>query len=209
VKGGAVRVEQGRWWTNDAELHESPFRQAGSAAAALHHDLADVRSLRRAVVGHAVLFPDVRFEQDGPGIDRTIIYDDRDLGTPIRAFLDRVSDRWLEFHGRTGERFRPLSRSDRTALLNVVAPSFTLMPTLRARVSSVEAELVELTKEQALRGAGLHPRWRRDRQDDARCRGGRAAGPRRTTGTDLRPLAQPRQLHHPLCGRALDRRALL
>ena len=136
VKGGVVRVEQGRWWTNDAELHESPFRQAGSAAAALHRDLAEVRSLRRAVVGHAVLFPDVRFEQDGPGIDRAIVYDDRDLSTPIQAYLERVANRWLEFHGRTGDRFRPLSHSDRAALLSVVAPSFTLSRHC-ARVSAV------------------------------------------------------------------------
>lgn len=154
VKGGVITVDQGRWFTNDSKIDENPFKQAGGEAAALYSELSRLGSVRRTVVGHGVLFPDTLFDKTGPDIDETIVYDERDLETPIRAYLQRVADKWLGFHGRAGDGFRPLSRSERTELVNAVAPSFTLTPSLRARMTTVEAELVELTKEQArvLRG---------------------------------------------------------
>jgi hypothetical protein len=170
VKGGNVTVEHGRWFTNDSALDENPFRQAGGESAALYAQLGGVSSLKRAIVGHGVLFPETRFDRDGPDIDRTIVYDERDLTTPIRVYLERVADKWLTFHGRTGDRFRPLSRSERTALLNTVAPSFTLTPSLRARITTTEAELVELTREQARIFRGIQS------EDRALVRGGAGTG---------------------------------
>src|SRR3954468_22967166 len=61
VKGGRITVEEGHWFTNGAPLKESPFRQAGSGSAALYGDLdATVPAVRRAIVGHGVVLPDVR-----------------------------------------------------------------------------------------------------------------------------------------------------
>lgn len=154
VKGGRIKVAEGSWTTNERPLRESPFSQAGGGAAALHHDLDWAQALRRAVVGYGVLFPDVTFTAMGPGIEAEIVYDDRDLDKPISAYLKRIADRWLRFHGRTGDRFRPLSRSERTVLLSFIAPSFELIPGLRARIAAAEAELISLTRDQAriLRG---------------------------------------------------------
>ena len=71
---------------------------------------------------------------------------------------------------RSGERFRPLSRAERSAVLRLVVPSFDLVPTLRARIAEVEADLIELTKSQA--------RVLRGMRDEARAlvRGGAGTG---------------------------------
>jgi hypothetical protein len=171
VKGGRITTENGRWSTNDARLKESPFSQAGGGAAALHRELEPrIPALRRAVVGYGVMFPDVRFEAAGPGIDRHVLYDDRDLLEPIQRWLERVADHWLDFHGRTGDRFRPLSRAERTEITRLLAPSFDFVPTLAARVAAAESDLVELTRRQAKVLRGLR------HQDRAFIRGGAGTG---------------------------------
>ena len=171
VKGGRITATDGRWETNGTPLKESPFSQAGGAAAALHRDLdGPFPALRRAVVGHGVVFPDVTFDERGPGIDCTLVYDDGDLTVPISKYLERIAEHWKEFHGRSGERFRPLSRRERTAIAAFLAPSFDLLPTLRARLARSEAQLIELTKTQARVLRGL-----RD-QDRAYIRGGAGTG---------------------------------
>lgn len=171
VKGGQVTVADGRWATNGSALKESPFAQAGSAAAALFREIEPhCPALRRAVVAHGVMLPDVTFEEVGAGIDQAIVYDDRDLETPIERYLTRLADHWLEFHGRVDERFRPLSRGDRTTALRYVAPSFDLVPTLRAHVAQTEAELIELTRAQAKILRGLRC------EDRALIRGGAGTG---------------------------------
>jgi hypothetical protein len=63
-----------------------------------------------------------------------------------------------------------VSRAERTSLLRYVAPSFDLLPTLRARIDTAEAELVELTGAQARTLRGLRS------QDRAIVRGGAGTG---------------------------------
>lgn len=171
VKGGRITVVDGEWATNGNPLRESPFSQAGGAAAALHRDLeAPFPALKRAVVGHGVVVPDVRFDERGSGIDAGLVYDDRDRAELIARYLDKVAEHWKAFHGRVGERFRPLSRSERAAIAAYLAPTFDLLPTLRARLSTSEAQLVELTKTQARILRGLRE------QDRALIRGGAGTG---------------------------------
>jgi hypothetical protein len=171
VKGGSVRVEHGRWTTNGQALKESPFSQAGGGSAALNNELRTrFPSLAKAVVAHGVVFPDVTFEAQGAGIDNALVYDDRDLQTPMREYLERLGRHWHEYHGRVGDRARPLSRGERNAVLSYLAPSFDLVPTLRARLAHTESELIELTRTQGRILRGL-----RD-QDRALIRGGAGTG---------------------------------
>jgi hypothetical protein len=161
VKGGLVTITDGRWATNDATLRESPFEQAGGGAAALRGDLRDLfPPVRRALVEYAVAFPDVRFQGDGPGIETEIIYDETEIAEPFRRYVDRVTDYWRRRRGLDDERYRPLSRGERSAIVSWLAPTITSVPSLRARVADTEAELVELTKLQAraLRGMRTKPR---------------------------------------------------
>lgn len=171
VKGGSVRVEHGRWTTNGQALRESPFSQAGGGSAALNNELRTrFPSLSKAVVAHGVVLPDVTFEAQGAGIDNDLVYDDRDLKAPIGDYLERLGRHWHEYHGRTGDRARPLSRGERTAVLSYLAPSFDLVPTLRARLAHTESELVELTRTQARILRGLRDQAR------ALIRGGAGTG---------------------------------
>lgn len=161
VKGGRVTVERGAWSTNDHVLKESPFKQAGGAAAALHSELRSrFPALQRAIVGWGVALPDVTFDAEGPDILNDVVYDDRDLRTRFERYVDRVADHWKAFHGRTGDRFRPLSRSERAAIVAFLAPSFDLVPTLRARVAHAERELARLTAAQSRVMRGLRAKDR-------------------------------------------------
>ncbi len=161
VKGGHITVREGKWATNGSPLKESPFRQAGTGAAALHNELRDLfPALSRAVVDYGVVLPATSFSAAGVGIERRIVYDDGDLDGRFESYLQRVAKHWLEYHGRDGERFRPLSRSERAAITAYLAPSFDLVPTLRARVSRTEAELVQLTRNQSRVLRGLRTKER-------------------------------------------------
>ncbi len=161
VKGGRITIEDGSWQTNGVHLRESPFQQAGGSAAALRRDLRDLfPPLRRAFVEYAVAFPDVRFHGSGPGIEAEILYDEQDVTTPFGRYLDRVGDHWRRRRGLDGERFRPLSRAERSAVAAWLAPTMSAIPSMRARVADSEAELVELTKLQARALRGMRSKTR-------------------------------------------------
>jgi hypothetical protein len=161
VKGGRVTVEGGRWWTNDKPLRESPFAQAGGASAALYGDLKDrFPAIRRAIVGWGVVLPDVTFDREGPDIIPAVVYDDRDLSAPISDYVKRVGAHWRSFHRGRDDAFRPLSRADRSAIVRYLAPTFDLVPTLRAQMARAEQELARLTAQQlrVMRGLRTKPR---------------------------------------------------
>lgn len=150
VKGGHVARRGRRWYTNDAPLKESPFEQAAGAAAALANDLhAAVPATRRATIGHAVAFPDVRFRVDGPDIDTEIIFDDREIGSSLSDWVISVFHYWrirLESGGRAE---RPgLSREAMTNVLDRLAGDFDLQPSIGAKLGIVEDELVRFTDDQ-------------------------------------------------------------
>lgn len=184
VKGGRVTVHDGRWTTNENPLGESPFAQAGGAAAALYRDLAPrFPSVRKAVVGWGVLLPDVTFDHEGPGIVRAVLYDDRDLGTGIERYVDRVATHWRSFHGLDGDRFRPLGRSERSAIAKYLAPTFDLIPTLRAAVARAESELARVTAQQGRVMRGLRTK------DRVLVRGGAGTGKTMLAVDEARTLA--------------------
>jgi hypothetical protein len=161
VKGGRVRVEGGRWSTGDSPLTESPFAQAGGASAALYADLRDrFPALRKAIVGWGVVFPDVTFDREGPDIVAAVVYDDRDLTSPIAEYLRRVAAHWRAFHRLDAESFRPLSRGERSAIVHYLAPTFDLVPTLRSQMAHAERELARLTQQQARVMRGLRAKER-------------------------------------------------
>jgi hypothetical protein len=171
VKGGRVTVHDGRWTTNENPLRESPFAQAGGAAAALYRDLAGrFPNVRKAVVGWGVMLPDVTFDQEGPGIVRDVLYDDRDLAARMERYVDRVLAHWRSFHGLDNVRFRPLGRSERSAIVKYLAPTFDLVPTLRVAVARAEYEFARLTAEQGRVMRGLR------NKDRVLVRGGAGTG---------------------------------
>lgn len=184
VKGGRVTVEGGRWTTNGNPLKEGPFAQSGGAAAALHGDLRDrFPALRRAIVGWGVVLPDVTFDREGPDILAQVVYDDRDLTSQMADYIYRVGAHWRAFHGLAGETFRPLSRSERAAVVRYLSPTFDLVPTLRSQVARSEAEFARLTEQQARIMRGLRTK------DRVIIRGGAGTGKTMLALEELRYLA--------------------
>lgn len=161
VKGGRITVQDGRWATNGKPLRESPYSQAGGGAAALRKELRKkFPPVGRALVEYATAFPDSRLDTVGPGMDAEITYDERTVGVSMKTWVEHVADHWRQRRDLDSGRFRPLSRGERSAIASWLAPSFTAIPSLRARVADSEAEFVRLTKLQArvLRGMQSMPR---------------------------------------------------
>jgi Nuclease-related domain/UvrD-like helicase C-terminal domain/Schlafen group 3, DNA/RNA helicase domain len=184
VKGGRVRVEGGRWSTGEHALKESPFAQGGGASAALYGDLRDrFPALRKAIVGWGVVLPDVTFDREGPDIIPAVVYDDRDLASPIADYVRRVAAHWRTFHRLDAEGFRPLSRGERSAIVRYLTPSFDLVPTLRSQMAQAEYELARLTSQQLRIMRGLRAK------DRVIVRGGAGTGKTMLALEDLRYIA--------------------
>ncbi len=162
VKGGNVRREGRRWYTNNKELSESPFDQAGGASAALFHELkTHVPAIRNAIVGYAVAFPDVVFAQDGADLVPELVYDSGDREHPLSRWLARVVSYWnAKLAHMTGGQRRGLSVGTSRQVVDYLAGDFDLRASLRARLVETEREFVRLTGEQAavMEALGSNPR---------------------------------------------------
>jgi Nuclease-related domain/AAA domain len=150
VKGGRISREGGVWMQNEHEMRQSPFAQVGGASAALHRYLSGrFPEIDQAMTGYGVVMPDVAFDVKGPDVEGGVVYDDDDLARPFEEYLERLAKHWAEkLAAKRRGGFRPLSPAQRRRILNAIAPDFALVPSLRAQVAAVEADLVRLTKEQ-------------------------------------------------------------
>lgn len=150
VKGGVIAHRSGDWFQNERRMKQSPFAQAGGGASALYAYLADrVPVVRKSFVGHGVLFPESPFEYELPSSDKELIFDDRDLATPISAYVERLCIYWQNaIRSRRGQPPEGLDRASRSLIVHEMAPDFELVPSLRSRVNDVDDELVRLTEQQ-------------------------------------------------------------
>lgn len=146
VKGGRISVRGGNWYTNDKRLSHSPFEQAGGAAGSLKGYLRETLGEDAPVVGWGVMFPYCRFDVVAPYNEPELLYDEADVGTPMHVFVDRLADYWLRRSGG-GDR-QGLDAARVRALTEVLAPEFSLQPTLSARVKGLADDFVRLTEEQ-------------------------------------------------------------
>mgnify|MGYP001322864183 CR=1 FL=1 len=150
VKGGHVSRKGRVWYTYDDPLKQSPFDQAAGAAAALAKDIhAHVPGAGRVVVGHAVVFPDVRFEADGPDLDLDLVLDAGSVDTCLPERLSDVVKLWQHRIAslRAGTD-ATVSTEVTQAIVDRLAGDFSLRPSLRARLAAVDDELARLTDEQ-------------------------------------------------------------
>jgi hypothetical protein len=147
VKGGHIERRERLWFTNGKELKESPFVQAGGAAGALANDLhAALPETRRAIIGHAVAFPDVTFTPEGPDINSEIIYDERDVVQPISKWIEKVFEYWKQRLGADGKAPKHgLSKDALSATVKRVAVDFELKPSLRSTLKGINDDLIRLT----------------------------------------------------------------
>lgn len=147
VKGGHIERRERLWFTNGKQLKESPFEQAAGAAAALANDLhAALPETRRAIIGHAVAFPDVTFAPEGPDINSEVIYDERDLAQPISRWAEEVLEYWKQ--RLSGEGKSPkhgLSKDAMSATVERIAMDFELQASLRSTLKGVNDDLIRST----------------------------------------------------------------
>ncbi len=161
VKGGRIRRDgDGRWTFIDGSGHEShkhegPFDQAGGCAGALQAYLTGERRSGRLEVrqpfevGWGVMMPDIEFNIRGPDVELELLYDQRDVGRPVEAFLARVADYWkTRWSVRSGSSPSGLSPVECSAVVRALRPAFDIRPSLRQRVGQVVDELVRCTEDQ-------------------------------------------------------------
>lgn len=150
VKGGAVQRIERRWTTNGKPLDQSPIDQAAGAAAALYGDLAErLPAVRAACVGHGVCFPDVRFDVGGADVELDVVYDADDGSDGFDRYVTRLVNHWRDrLSAIKGRGPRPLAPIDVDAVVELLAPDFDLVRSLRAETNEVLRDLVRLTDEQ-------------------------------------------------------------
>lgn len=100
VKGGAIKVEDGHWWTQPMgssqwkQLQRSPFEQAADQRYTLQRYLSGRMRIDPKSFSHAVAFPGCNVTGDlGPDAPRQLAIDVADLKNPTAA-LHRVRDQW-------------------------------------------------------------------------------------------------------------------
>lgn len=150
VKGGRVERKEGTWVFTDRNGHETkkkegPFDQVGSASAALRSSLAGrFAFVREALVGYAVMTPDIRFAIKGVDVIPEVVYDRDDTARALESFVTRIESYWQD---RLGAR-RRLTKAECNAIVEFLRGDFDIHPTLGTLVAAVEEELVVLTEEQ-------------------------------------------------------------
>ena len=142
VKGGGIRIEGGRWMSDNAEGRhpiKNPFEQAVGSKHSLVEYLRDA-GLPYMDAGHAVAFPDItKTGGFGPSAPPDLIIDRSDL-RDIKGAIDRVVA-----HSKLDRRLSDDQVMTITALL---APTTIVRVLLRDELAEVNARMVSLTEQQ-------------------------------------------------------------
>ena len=146
VKGGAVAVVNGRWFSTDASTGErhaikDPFRQATDSKYALLNYLDQLDPpIRDMPAMHAVIFRSASVESlIGMAAPREIIWDAADLTRP-RESMERLLRHW---NVRVSITPRQLTQIER-----LLAPTVQIRPRLRTAIAEAGEQLIILTQEQ-------------------------------------------------------------
>ena len=143
VKGGGIRVENGRWISTDrsGEAHaiKNPFEQATTSKAVLHKWLKDRMGFDIPTC-HAVSFPDMwDLEEIGPAGPRELMFTGKDLDS-IQDAIKRPLSR-----ARRGVRLLPSQVKD---IVQALAPTVTVRRRLSDEAREAQSALITLTDEQ-------------------------------------------------------------
>ncbi|WP_395644601.1 ATP-binding domain-containing protein [Terricaulis sp.] len=150
VKGGRVWCERGEWRQENRKTGVVspiyPEQQASNTVHRIREEVsARVGSAASLLFCHAVWFPEgvadrTKLPMNCPS---EIIFDEEDLATPERA-IGRAFAYWRSaFPARGG-----VAPDDARQVMEVLAPSLSLAPSLRRSIDEREARLVQLTHEQ-------------------------------------------------------------
>lgn len=161
VKGGSVSCENGLWTFTSPDgrqsysKQEGPFEQAKDALFALENSLKTEPRHQDLLCGYGVIMPFETFTQTGPEIEPGVLLDRRNFRRDLGFFIGELSTFWrnlyAERHGRT-VRFPDVD--DIAAVRQLLRPDVTSCFSLGSYLTSLDAELLDLTTEQirTLRG---------------------------------------------------------
>lgn len=150
VKGGAVHRTGGTWFVRTGDgrvesLGRGPVHQVGGSEAATRRFLhGRMSSLTRSTFGFAVAFPDCRFEIDDLSVDRSIVFDARDIRRPAFQVVEGFLRWWRE---RLGHR-DALSRAQIVDIVRALVGDVPMAPDLRRVAQDVHERMRLLTVEQ-------------------------------------------------------------
>lgn len=147
IKAGAVEVRNGEWfYASGRGMKQSPFSQARRNRYALTEKLNQrlgKTAVETLTITHGAWFPDVYWSGPLPGIEapsRAFLLDRKDLAAPEKALP------------RLFETVKPASvawnRSQRKALVELLAPDCHLLVPLSARLDDALADLQKATDQQ-------------------------------------------------------------
>jgi hypothetical protein len=147
VKGGRLARHGGLWTFTDRYGHtnskrEGPFEQARSAMFALRHRLTERLPALDVAFGYLVLTPDQELTADLEW-DSQVHAGPRAMSVPgLTRTLATARRYWLEKHRTTP------SRSAYGDLMRVLRPDFDRVPSLTARVRSLEEDYIRFADRQ-------------------------------------------------------------
>lgn len=147
VKGGRIRLEAGQWQQLCAGAGWKPIDPEEQARHSMHtlrrRITARLPSGDRCPCAHAVWFPHVEAPRVGlpPNLAPAMLLDERSLRAPAAA-VQATFEHWGFGEAR-------LSEAGRRRVLDVLAPTLDLAPTLQAECDARERRFVQLTEEQA------------------------------------------------------------
>lgn len=160
VKGGGLECRHGTWFergSEDTPEHQvkDPFQQAADHKFSLIRKLEehDRKWARGLEVVHALGFPRIAVPELvlAPDAPAELIIDRADVRDDLPGAIDRVVAYW---RGQRGKK-KPPGPDGVERIREILAPDFTLRPTLGDQVRDDDAALVRLTNEQAAALRGL------------------------------------------------------
>jgi hypothetical protein len=151
VKGGDIWCERGEWRQQNRRTGTInaifPEEQARATVHRIREEIQSrVPAAQSLLFRHAVWFPDGMPHRENLPMycPSEIVLDEEDVGRPAAA-IDRAFAFWHKaLPGRGG-----VAEKAARTVLEALAPSFSLVPSVRRSVDEREAQLVQLTHEQA------------------------------------------------------------
>lgn len=145
VKGGSIRIKQGRWFTVDhtgtEHVIKDPFRQATHSKHALLAYLSG-NGIRTSDISlmHAVAFPDIAIPSSlGPAAPVSITWDSIALADVCKTIR-------ITIHHWGGS--SSLSIKETQQMISLIAPTVSIRRRLADDVADVHTKLIRLTDEQ-------------------------------------------------------------
>jgi len=149
VKGGRIKHENGIWHTinrhQDTYRIQDPFRQAETALHAIDQEIKCAGKCHNLIlpIGYGVIFPDVKWKQNGSEWDRHTVCDLKDF---------RNFERWLKnlfaYWKSKPANQETLSPQAIKEIKIFLRPNFELIEPLNEKLAKLENVAVELTNDQ-------------------------------------------------------------